>query len=78
MDANGPGDGDLLTSATEQRELARLRAEHPTWEIEKVFGGYQATPKGARVIRAMFLDALAEGLETIAPPKHAADDSAGR
>lgn len=70
MDQNGPGDGDLLTSAEERRELERLRAEFPTYSIDKIFGGWQAVPRGTVVLRGMYLETIAERLRTSCTQSH--------
>jgi len=44
-------------------ELLALIAERwPDWEISRVFGGWEALPRGTEVIRAAYLDSIAERL----------------
>ena len=44
-------------------ELLALIAERfPDWEVYRVFGGWEAVPRGAEVIRTTFLSSLAERL----------------
>lgn len=45
-------------------QLEAARAEFPDWEIERLWSGYEARPKGTPVHRAMFLDALLEKLRS--------------
>jgi hypothetical protein len=43
-------------------QLEALRAQFPEWDITRVFGGFEAVPQGTTVLRAMFVDGLAEKL----------------
>jgi hypothetical protein len=44
-------------------ELLALIAERwPAWEVARTFGGWEAVPRGVRVLRAAYLSSLAERL----------------
>jgi hypothetical protein len=50
--------------SNEDTEIARIEERFPDWEIHRVFGGWEAVPRGTEVIRAVSLGSLAEKLAT--------------
>lgn len=45
--------------------LAELRRKYPGWEITRIFGGYEATPKGTPLVHAVYLSSMEEKLEAL-------------
>jgi hypothetical protein len=54
--------GDPPSAIEETADLQAVKARFPDWDVRRVFGGYQAVPKGTRVIYAMYLESVAEKL----------------
>lgn len=46
------------------RKLQATSEAFPDWDIHRVFGGYEAVPKGTPVVRSIDLDGLAQKLHS--------------
>jgi hypothetical protein len=53
---------DLPLRGEPEPSLAEVRRRHPDFDIIRVFGGYEAVPRGTPVIRAVWLSSLDEKL----------------
>jgi hypothetical protein len=51
-----------LREAQAERNLRLAQEEFPDWDFLRVFGGWQAVPKGTPVIKSVYLETLLEKL----------------
>ena len=59
---SGPVPLPLPGRSSDDDGLTALRARYPGWDIQRVFGGYEAVPAGTPVIRGAYLETIAEKL----------------
>lgn len=50
-------------TASADIQLEQARTQFPGWDIQRVFGGYEAVPAGTKIIRATYLDTIIEKLK---------------
>jgi hypothetical protein len=56
----------VMVTKSEAERIKEIRERHPGWDIHRVFGGWEATPKGMAVIRGVYLDSIEEKLDALA------------
>lgn len=54
----GPMEDSVVAKGDSRLEAAR--EAYPAWDIHRVFGGYEAVPKGTVVIRSVDVDGVVE------------------
>ena len=52
-------------TTTEAQRIKELGEHFPGWDIHRVFGGWEAIPKGMAVVRGVYLDSIEEKLEVL-------------
>jgi hypothetical protein len=68
----------VTVTKTEAERIKEIRERHPGWDINRVFGGWEAIPEGMAVVRAVYLDTIEEKLEALEANGDLAGDHSGQ